>query len=120
MPIRVSINLRNTLAYGRACTLRVSPANEMENAKLRSLRNSLSGVFHLYAKDHVTYAFHITVAYQMSRFTDQEQKLYQTILEQHVPVIIATAPVTELGVPEFCTFENMYRFEVRKLLNLSA
>ncbi len=118
MPIRVSVNLRNTLAYGRACTLRISPADDTENAKLRALRDDLAGLFNLRAKDHAAYAFHVTIAYQMAPFTPQEKALYQELLQHHVNRIVATAPVIELGVPEFCTFEDMYRFEIRKLLRL--
>jgi len=37
-------------------------------------------------------------------------------LMQHLPNIVGAAPVIEFGVPEFCTFDNMYRFEVYTLL----
>jgi hypothetical protein len=118
LPIRVSVNPSNTLAYGRASTLRISPAGDAENARLRTLRDQLSGLFRLRAQDHATYAFHISIAYQMTPFTAQEKAQYQAILEQHVARIVDTAPVIELGVPEFCTFEDMNRFEIRKLIRL--
>ena len=116
LPFRISIDLERTLAYGRACTLRIVPADEAENTKLRTLRDRLSDVYRFRAKDHATYEFHVTVAYQMKPFTPQEQKQYRALLEQHLPLIIATAPVIELGIPEYCTFEDMYRFEIRTLL----
>jgi hypothetical protein len=116
MPIRVTVNGPHTFGYGRACTLRLSPADDAENHKLRTLRDRLSDVYRFRLKDHATYAFHMTIAYQVAPFTPQEQKQYQALLESHVPEIIKTAPVLELGVPEFCTFEDMFRFEIKTLL----
>lgn len=116
LPIRVSVNSGHTLDYGRACTLRLTPADETENRKLRTLRDRLSDVYQFRLKDHATYAFHMTLAYQMAAFTPQEKMQYRSLLEHHIPEIIATAPVLELGVPEFCTFEDMYRFDIRTLL----
>jgi hypothetical protein len=73
-------------------------------------------VFRYRAENHDTFGFHISLAYQMSGFTFEERREYQSILEHHIPIIVAAAPVIELGVPEFCTFEDMYRFEIRTLL----
>ena len=116
LPIRVRVNGPHTVGYGRACTLRLSPADDAENRKLRTLRDRISDVYRFRLKDHATYAFHMTIAYQIAPFTPQEQKQYQSLLEHHVPKIVETAPVLELGVPEFCTFEDMYRFEIKTLL----
>ncbi|WP_221271870.1 hypothetical protein, partial [Tunturibacter empetritectus] len=73
-------------------------------------------VFRFRTEDHATFGFHISLAYQMSLLTHEEERQHQAILERHVPAIIAAAPVIELGVPEFCTFEDMFRFEIRALL----
>ncbi|MBB5056009.1 hypothetical protein HDF16_000678 [Granulicella aggregans] len=116
LPIRVRVNGPHTFGYGRACTLRLSPADEVENHKLRTLRDRLSEVYRFRLKDHANYAFHMTLAYQVAPFTQKEQRQYQAVLEHHIPAIIATAPVLELGVPEFCTFEDMFRFEIKTLL----
>jgi hypothetical protein len=73
-------------------------------------------VFRYRAADHDTFGFHISLAYQMRGLAAAERREYQSILMQHLPAIVAAAPVIEFGVPEFCTFENMYRFEVQTLL----
>lgn len=117
LPIRVRVDRKKTLAPQRVSSLRISPADDGENAKLRDLRDRLaSEVFRFRTKDHDTFGFHISLAYQMSKLTAEEARQHQAILEQHVPRIIAAAPVIELGDPEFCTFEDMYRFEIRSLL----
>jgi hypothetical protein len=117
LPIRVQVDREKTLGPQRVSSLRISPADEGESAKLRDLRDRLaSEVFRFRTKDHDTFGFHISLAYQMSRLTPEEERQHQAILEQHVPGIIAAAPVIELGLPEFCTFDDMYRFEIRSLL----
>jgi hypothetical protein len=117
LPIRVRVDREKTLGPQRVSSLRISPADDGESAKLHDLRDRLaSEVFRFRTKDHDTYGFHVSLAYQMSRLTLEEERQHQAILERHVPAIIAAAPVIELGVPEFCTFDDMYRFEIHSLL----
>lgn len=117
MPIHIRVDQRRTLDPQRASALRIAPASESENAKLRTLRDRLADeVFRFRAKGHAAFEFHISLAYQMSPFTVEEQHQYQSIMEQQVPDVIAATPVIELGVPEFCTFDDMYRFETLALL----
>jgi hypothetical protein len=117
LPIRVRLDSGKTLDRQRASGLHISPADDGESSKLRTLRDRLAAeVFRFRTEDHATFGFHVSLAYQMSRFTAEEEAQYQTILTRHVPAIIASSPVIELGVPEFCTFEDMYCFEIRTLL----
>jgi hypothetical protein len=117
LPIRFRLDREKTFAPQLACGLQLAPADPGEKSKLSSLRNHLADeVFRYRAKNHQTFGFHISLAYQMSAFTSEERREYQSILEHYVPLVIALAPVIELGVPEFCTFENMNRFDVHTLL----
>jgi hypothetical protein len=45
-----------------------------------------------------------------------ERREYQRLLVQHLPALVGAAPVIEFGIPEFCTFEDMYKFEILTLL----
>ena len=117
LPIKVKVDRDRTLSPQRVSSLRMSPANESEEAKLRDLRNRLAAeVFRFRAGDHDSYALHISLAYQLRELTPEEEREHHAVLEHHVPLITSAAPILELGVPEFCTFENMYRFEIRSLL----
>ena len=116
LPIRVKVDLNTTLNYFAACTLRLMPADDSENTKLRSVRDKLADVYGFRTKGHDQYAFHMTMSYQIARFTDDEQKAYRKVLQNHIPRIIAAAPIQELGMPEYCTFPDMFRFEPKKLL----
>jgi hypothetical protein len=117
LPIRVTVDRDLTLGPQRVSSLRMAPADDSERAKLRNLRNRLaSEVFRFRTKDHDAYVFHVSLAYQLSRLTPEEDREHRDMLERHVPVIMSTSPLIELGIPEFCTFDDMYRFEIRSLL----
>ncbi len=117
LPIRFRVDLSKTIAPQRACGIQVVPADAREKAKLTLLRDRLAvEIFRYHAEDHATFGFHISLAYQMSPFSDEERRRYQRMLELHISKIIAAAPVIELGDPEFCTFNDMYRFDVQTLL----
>ena len=91
-------------------------ADSDEEKKLRSLRDQLAEVFGFQVKDHAKYEFHITMSYQMAPFTPQEQSTYHQLLTTHINRIANAAPVLELGIPEYCIFPDMFRFEPQKLL----
>ncbi len=119
LPLRMRVDVPATLNYFTACTLRMTPANREENAKLRAVRDQLAGVYGFRTKDHDQYTFHITMSYQTARFTEQEQMEYRRILRAHLRQIVAAAPVLELGQPEYCVFPDMFRFEPKTLLSCS-
>lgn len=117
LPICFRLDKEKTLAPQRPCGLQLVPADANEKLKIRTLRDRLADeVFRYRAADHDTFGFHISLAYQMRDLTTTEIREYQDLLMQHLPGIVAAAPIIELGIPEFCTFENMYRFEVQTLL----
>lgn len=117
LPIRFCVDKEKTVAPQRASGLQLVPADAKETLKLRMLRDQMAAeVFRYRASDHQTFGFHISLAYQMSGFTVKERRQYQSRLVHHLPAIIAAAPVIEFGVPEFCTFGDMYRFEIKTLL----
>lgn len=117
LPIRFCVDKGKTVAPQRASGLQLVPADAKEKLKLHMLRDQMSTeVFRYRAADHEAFGFHVSLAYQMSGFTAEERRDYQSELVRHLPAIIAAAPVIEFGVPEFCTFGDMYRFEIQTLL----
>ena len=119
LPLRVRLDLPDTLNYFSACTLRMVPATREDNAKLRSVRDQLAEIFGFRTKDHDQYTFHITMSYQLDKFTSEEQTKYRQILRENMRRIVEAEPVLELGEPEFCTFSDMFRFEPKTLLACS-
>jgi hypothetical protein len=116
LPVRVRVDVPATLNYFAACTLRLVPVDVGQNARLRKLRDQLADVYGFRTKDHDQYEFHMTMSYQMARFTEREQIFYRRILRAHLKSIVASGPVLELGEPEYCVFPDMLRFEPKTLL----
>ncbi|MCU1324128.1 MAG: hypothetical protein JWM43_3777 [Acidobacteriaceae bacterium] len=117
LPLRVRVDQQRTIDNGRACTLRMAPADEEEERKLRTVRDRLADVYRFRAKDHDRYEFHITLAYQMQRFSASEQSAYRLLLTTHLPRVVAASPILELGMPEYCTFRDMFQFNIQRLLS---
>jgi len=115
-PLRVRVDVPKTLGYGRASTLRMTGADEASERALRRLRNQIADVYQYRAPDHETYGFHITIAYTMANFSKPEMTEYRAILQQAVERIVAATAVLELGLPEYCTFKDMYRFDTELML----
>jgi hypothetical protein len=115
LPLRFRLDEEKTLAPQRACGLQLVPADA--NEKIRTLRDRMADeVFRYRAPEHDTFGFHISMAYQMRAFTGEERQKYQDLLAHHVASMGVGTSIIELGVPEFCTFQNMYRFEVQTLI----
>lgn len=80
-------------------------------------RNKLADIFGYRHPDHDRYAFHITFAYLLDRFSDEALQTWTIALTEIVEHLRETAPIIELRPPAFCAFEDMNHFE--ELLVLS-
>jgi hypothetical protein len=116
LPIRMRVDGSKSIANKRASTLRMVGANDVEEHKIRTIRDRLVDTFHFRDRNHDDYGFHITVAYQLLPFTSAEQAEYHQILLKNIPLIMTAAPVFEFGNPEFCTFPDMFVFDTKLLL----
>lgn len=116
LPIRVMVDVPYTERYPLATTMRMKGADASEEAKLRSIRRQLAPVIGIALPEPDHYEFHITLAYQLEKFTAAEEQQYRALLREHVARIVAAQPVLELGNPEYCTFRTMDRFEPLKLI----
>lgn len=117
LPLRFRVNAEKTLAAPKACGIHLLPFDSNEQIKLRKLRDRLSDeVFRYRASDHDAFGFHISLAYQLRTFSSAENTEYRATLGRHMCTFSSSVPSLELGIPEFCTFTDMYRFEVRTLL----
>jgi hypothetical protein len=115
-PLRVRVDVPSTLDYGRASTLRMAGADAASEKALRSLRDHIAEVYQYRSPDHDAYGFHITLAYTMADLSTSEMAEYRRFLRQAVERIASATPVLELGLPEYCTFKNMYRFDTEVML----
>ncbi len=116
MPIRMKIDQAATTGYTGGCSLRLRPADDAEDSRIRGLRNRLADVFQFRAADHTRYEFHITIAYPLADLEAAEYRIYRTLLTTHVQEIASASPIIELGLPEFCSFRDMYRYDLLRYL----
>ena len=117
-PLRVCIDVPQTIHNGRASTLRMTGVDPASERALRHLRDQLAQVYRFRAPDHDTYGFHITIAYTMADFSVAELVEYRALLQHHVELMTAATPILELGLPAYCTFRDMYRFDVESFLRV--
>jgi hypothetical protein len=116
LPLRMKVDGTKTIENPRASTLRMIGADAEEESKIRQIRDRLVETFGFRDKQHDEYGFHVTLAYQMQRFTAAEQTEYRAVLAKNVPKIIESATAFEFANPEFCSFPDMFRFDIQLLL----
>lgn len=79
-----------------------------DNTALRRLRDRLSDLLKIRAKNHDNYGFHISIGYMLRILTDEQNTEIRAFIED----LLKNIPKEfELGAPEFCTFEDMFAFE---------
>ncbi|KAJ6584630.1 RNA ligase/cyclic nucleotide phosphodiesterase [Mycena capillaripes] len=88
--------------------LDLEPSTAEENARIRDLRDRLSGVLRIRAGSHDTYPFHLTLAYLLRSPTKDQDKELVKLLVDHFE---GMSKQLELGAPEFCSFEDMFTFK---------
>ena len=71
----------SSLTVGDYITIQLVPENSQAELQLRTYRNLLAEVFGIRHPGHETYAFHITLAYAVTRLTRREQKQAQIVCE---------------------------------------
>ncbi|CDO91973.1 unnamed protein product [Kluyveromyces dobzhanskii CBS 2104] len=100
----------------RSINVVVKPSNNVEEARIKQLRDSISTLTGLTDPSHDSIKFHITLGYINEELTDSEVKeLYQKLEELH-QVLDENCPLVMLGAPEFVTFEDMFYFHLLTLL----
>jgi hypothetical protein len=98
------------------CTVRLSPLNGEEEQKLRRLRDRLSQALQIRAPEPDRYRFHITIAYLVNWLTEKEQRDFEQLRRKWLDQVARENVTVELGEPEFCTFQDMFRFDVQLVL----
>lgn len=92
--------------------------DEDDRAVLAAWRDALAGVFGYRHPDHDAYRFHITFAYRLAPFTDDEILQWQDMLDGLVGDLQARFGHVELTPPAYCAFNDMNHFQ--ELLVLEA
>lgn len=91
--------------------LTVSGYAEEDAVVLTAWRDALADVFGYRHPNHETYVFHITFAYILDWFPDEDISAVAAALQDFTREIQAAAPVIRLAPPAFCRFADMNHFE---------
>jgi len=92
------------------------PVDSYEETRLRNLRDRLAKVLGIRHANHERYTFHSTFGYYVNEFPDSLLPTYQESLLTAIHDFKKKHPIIELGAPEFCTFEDMTKFETQFFL----
>lgn len=103
---------RPTGIFG-AFSVRLSGADQSEEARLRLTRDQLQAATNLVRPDHDAYEFHITLAYNLRWFAPEEARSIIALSDKVGTELVERVPRIVLGPVEFCTFETMHRFDRR-------
>jgi hypothetical protein len=113
LPIRMKVTDFEPLKPGIA--LQVRPIDEAQNHALRTLRNEISELLGVRFPQHDIYSFHISLSYSLERFDKVEHDMVRLYLDDCMKRL---PKIFELGVPEYCIFEDMFGFD--KVFNLQC
>ncbi len=86
-------------------------ATDEEDRRFRGLRDRLSGTLLVRHPQHDHYELHLSMAYFLRYLDDGQKEDLGKLLQEHLEGGMPRD--FELGAPEFCTFENMFKFERR-------
>ncbi|RFU24345.1 hypothetical protein B7463_g11993, partial [Scytalidium lignicola] len=87
--------------------LHLAPINAAQEQRLRRLRDSLSELLQLRHPGHDTYVFHLAIAYRILPLSQDQEESLSALLQGY---FLDIPRVLELGVPEFCYFDDMFAF----------
>ena len=105
-PYRLTVDGFSSFHVGILVKLRLRTAEE--ETRLRRLRDRLAEKTGLRMANHDCYELHLSLAYFLRHLDGAQRETLARLLEDH----LAEMPREfEFGLPEFCTFENMFRFD---------
>lgn len=99
-----------SLTIGDYITLQLAPENSQAELQLRTYRDLLAEVFGIRQPDHDTYAFHITLAYAITRLTRRENKQAQITCDAWNRKLSGLLQSPELLPPRLTFFADMTHF----------
>lgn len=87
--------------------LHLEPVNDVEEVRIRSLRDRLSNELQIRHPSHQAYVFHMSIAYFIRFPSDDERSAVDAMLFNHFQDMPTEF---ELAAPEFCFFDDMFEF----------
>jgi hypothetical protein len=105
-PYRMRVVGYDPLKVGIGLTV-VGETDE-ELARLRGLRDRLAERLGMRFPQHAVYGLHLSMAYLLRHLNEEQERGLKALLDSFLGDV---GVPFELGTPEFCTFEDMFRFD---------
>ncbi|KAK3393492.1 RNA ligase/cyclic nucleotide phosphodiesterase [Podospora didyma] len=105
-PFRLTVTGFTSLAVGIGVRLQLRTPKE--EARFRGLRDRLAEVLQIRHPHHDNYLLHLSMTYFVRYPTPEQAAELTALLAEHFE---GMPKEFELGAPEFCTFENMFKFD---------
>lgn len=96
-------------------SIRLSPADESTAAALQAYRDAVADITGVRFPDHDTYAFHISLAYQIQHLTPAEQPAFAEFVQQVNAHLNRAFGLFDSGPPVLTFFDDMFQFVPVKL-----
>lgn len=93
---------------GNNIGLRLVPATETDAARLSRFRDALADELKLRLPGHEQYELHCTLAYSLRLFNDAQNEVMLKLLG---PILAKFPEFVEIGAPELCVFEDMFKYD---------
>ena len=101
------------IASAAALVINLEPADDAEEAKMRGLRDRLSQIMQIRARDHERYQFHTSQAYVMRSIPPDQMDGCRKLLDDATTRLRNIDAVIKIGDPAFCFFDDMFEFRPR-------
>ena len=101
------------IASASAIVINLEPADDKEDAKMRGLRDRLSKIMEIRARDHERYQFHTSQAYVIRSIPPDQIDGCRTVLADATTRLRSSGTVIRIGNPGFCFFDDMFEFRPR-------
>ncbi|KAJ2974557.1 hypothetical protein NQ176_g5988 [Zarea fungicola] len=88
--------------------LRLVPATETDAERLSRFRDALADELKLRLPGHEEYELHCTLAYSLRLFDDAQN---EAMLKFLGPLLARFPEFVEIGAPDLCVFENMFKYD---------
>jgi hypothetical protein len=111
-PIRLRVDIREVPADAKpVLRFELLPCDADEARKLQGLRDRLAQVFGFRRASHDGYVFRISMTYLIRALEGEESNDFSQCFRRWCEDLERRCPLITLGMPEFCTFKDMYAFK---------
>lgn len=110
VPQSFSMCYKRLKTDGAGISIRLLPADPDSAAAVRQYRANLTTVTGIRFPDHDEYEFHISLAYNILRRTEEQQAQLTAFAQQIDDAMVQRFGIFETGEPVLTFFDDMFRF----------